>query len=219
MLSLCGLELRHKNLVQTRILLKFQRIVPRNSSSCCKYYRCENKKQFCLCPTEPMVWVIICVLFDQDIEIPDLPEDVKAAFDVAYNNIKLFHAAQEYQPLEVETMPGVVCRRVARPIGTSFLQCGYDISNSAPAYQAMMLAQLTVSRYFPNISQHLKNCRELVNTYHSCRAMDAVLPKRAAIKRGVEIIGFVDPVHIFIIEGFDAHVMQSRIVIDASDIL
>ncbi|GMH39666.1 hypothetical protein BSKO_07564 [Bryopsis sp. KO-2023] len=52
----------------------------------------------------------------EDIDIPELPEDARAAFDIAYENIKLFHAAQKYEPLEVETMPGVVCRRVARPI-------------------------------------------------------------------------------------------------------
>ncbi|CAD7701641.1 unnamed protein product [Ostreobium quekettii] len=53
----------------------------------------------------------------EDIAEPELPEEVKAAFDVAYDNIRLFHEAQRYEPLEVETMPGVVCRRMARPIG------------------------------------------------------------------------------------------------------
>lgn len=40
-----------------------------------------------------------------------------AAFDVAYNNIYAFHAAQRGPDTSVETMPGVVCRRVTRPIG------------------------------------------------------------------------------------------------------
>lgn len=47
-----------------------------------------------------------------------LPGDVKAAIDTAYNNIRTFHAAQLGlgKPLCVETMPGVVCTRFARPI-------------------------------------------------------------------------------------------------------
>nr|ASF90283.1 hypothetical protein SPAR01163 [Bartheletia paradoxa] len=46
-----------------------------------------------------------------------LPLDVKEAIDQAYANIRVFHAAQaEKAPLVVETMPGVVCSRFARPI-------------------------------------------------------------------------------------------------------
>ena len=48
--------------------------------------------------------------------------EVKAAFDVAYDNIRQFHQAQKDKDTElrVETMPGVVCRRVSRPIGASY---------------------------------------------------------------------------------------------------
>lgn len=46
-----------------------------------------------------------------------IPDDVRAAIDVAYKNIYTFHAAQaEKAPLVVETMPGVTCTRFARPI-------------------------------------------------------------------------------------------------------
>lgn len=38
------------------------------------------------------------------------------AFDVAYNNIRAFHEAQRGTDISVETMPGVTCRRVTRPI-------------------------------------------------------------------------------------------------------
>ncbi|KAI0068651.1 histidine biosynthesis trifunctional-protein, partial [Artomyces pyxidatus] len=42
---------------------------------------------------------------------------VRAAIDTAYANIRAFHAAQaDAAPLVVETMPGVVCSRFARPI-------------------------------------------------------------------------------------------------------
>ena len=46
-----------------------------------------------------------------------LPKDVTDAFDTAYANIKAFHEAQHSAPIEVETMPGVRCRRLTRPIG------------------------------------------------------------------------------------------------------
>ncbi|VDC07296.1 unnamed protein product [Peniophora sp. CBMAI 1063] len=45
-----------------------------------------------------------------------LPEDVRKAIDQAYANVRTFHAAQVTGTLEVQTMPGVVCRRFARPI-------------------------------------------------------------------------------------------------------
>lgn len=54
----------------------------------------------------------------EDLPEPELDADVKAAFDVAYANIEKFHEAQkELADVDVETMPGVRCRRVSRPIG------------------------------------------------------------------------------------------------------
>lgn len=55
----------------------------------------------------------------QDIPDPDLPDEVKQAFDIAYNNIRAFHEAQKTARIEVETMPGVRCSREARAIGES----------------------------------------------------------------------------------------------------
>lgn len=52
----------------------------------------------------------------QDLPWPELPEEVTKAFDVAYANIKAFHEAQRGPDVSVETMPGVTCRRVTRPI-------------------------------------------------------------------------------------------------------
>ncbi|KAI0702907.1 histidinol dehydrogenase-domain-containing protein [Cytidiella melzeri] len=47
----------------------------------------------------------------------ELDPAVREAIDVAYSNVKTFHAAQtEGSTLRVETMPGVVCSRFARPI-------------------------------------------------------------------------------------------------------
>ena len=46
-----------------------------------------------------------------------LPQETVEAIDVSYENIRKFHAAQrEDKPLQVETMPGVVCSRFSRPI-------------------------------------------------------------------------------------------------------
>jgi len=50
-------------------------------------------------------------------ELMQLPAETIHAIDVSFENIRKFHAAQkEEKPLEVETMPGVVCSRFVRPI-------------------------------------------------------------------------------------------------------
>lgn len=46
-----------------------------------------------------------------------LPQETIDAIDTSFANIHKFHLAQkEHAPLEVETMPGVVCSRFSRPI-------------------------------------------------------------------------------------------------------
>ena len=50
-------------------------------------------------------------------KLMQLPPETIAAIDTSFDNIKRFHAAQkEDKPLQVETMPGVVCSRFSRPI-------------------------------------------------------------------------------------------------------
>jgi phosphoribosyl-ATP pyrophosphohydrolase/phosphoribosyl-AMP cyclohydrolase/histidinol dehydrogenase len=47
----------------------------------------------------------------------NLPPETIEAIDVSFENIRKFHAAQkEVKPLQVETMPGIICSRFARPI-------------------------------------------------------------------------------------------------------
>lgn len=47
----------------------------------------------------------------------NLPQETIDAIDVSFENIRKFHAAQkEDKPLEVETMPGIICSRFVRPI-------------------------------------------------------------------------------------------------------
>ncbi|KAA8537069.1 hypothetical protein F0562_029547 [Nyssa sinensis] len=49
---------------------------------------------------------------------PELDAAVREAFDVAYNNIYAFHAAQKSAERIVENMKGVKCKRVARSIAS-----------------------------------------------------------------------------------------------------
>lgn len=50
-------------------------------------------------------------------ELMEIAPETAKAIDVSFENIRKFHAAQkEDGPLQVETMPGVVCSRFARPI-------------------------------------------------------------------------------------------------------
>ncbi|XP_057962422.1 histidinol dehydrogenase, chloroplastic-like [Malania oleifera] len=49
---------------------------------------------------------------------PELDPSIKEAFDVAYDNIYAFHAAQKLVEKSVENMKGVKCRRVARSIAS-----------------------------------------------------------------------------------------------------
>ncbi|EKD18527.1 uncharacterized protein L3040_007450 [Drepanopeziza brunnea f. sp. 'multigermtubi'] len=47
----------------------------------------------------------------------NLPAETIEAIDISFENIRKFHAAQkEDKPLQVETMPGIICSRFARPI-------------------------------------------------------------------------------------------------------
>ncbi|KAL8162427.1 LOW QUALITY PROTEIN: hypothetical protein V2J09_013916 [Rumex salicifolius] len=58
------------------------------------------------------------VEFVADLPDPELDPVVKEAFDVAYDNIYAFHAAQKSTEKSVENMKGVRCKRVARCIGS-----------------------------------------------------------------------------------------------------
>ncbi|XP_021771999.1 histidinol dehydrogenase, chloroplastic-like isoform X1 [Chenopodium quinoa] len=53
-----------------------------------------------------------------DLPEPELDPHIKKAFDVAYDNIYAFHAAQKSEERNVENMKGVRCKRVARSIGS-----------------------------------------------------------------------------------------------------
>jgi len=65
-----------------------------------------------------------------------LPEDQQNAIKAAQRNIKAFHAAQRPKDIEVETMPGVMCRREARAIETAGL---YVPGGTAPLVSTLMM--------------------------------------------------------------------------------
>ncbi|HMI03460.1 MAG TPA: histidinol dehydrogenase [Pedobacter sp.] len=45
-----------------------------------------------------------------------IPDDARKAIDIAYENIRTFHAAQAVKESKIETMQGVICWRESRPI-------------------------------------------------------------------------------------------------------
>lgn len=65
-----------------------------------------------------------------------LSEEMKAALEQAYENIAKFHNAQIHQPIKVETMPGVVCEQVTRPINKVGL---YIPGGSAPLPSTVLM--------------------------------------------------------------------------------
>jgi histidinol dehydrogenase len=68
----------------------------------------------------------------------ELDQDLLAAIDVAIANVSRFHAAQLAEPIRVETVSGVVCERVVRPVRAVGL---YVPAGSAPLPStAIMLA-------------------------------------------------------------------------------
>ena len=69
----------------------------------------------------PLNLTLVILPFLQDFPDPQLPEETVAAFQTAFDNISSFHHAQQRKPLSVETMPGVTCRRLTRPIGAQAL--------------------------------------------------------------------------------------------------
>lgn len=66
----------------------------------------------------------------------DLPDADKAALETAKANIEAFHTAQIPAPIEVETMPGVLCRREARAIDAAGL---YVPGGTAPLVSTLLM--------------------------------------------------------------------------------
>ncbi|MEG2528422.1 MAG: histidinol dehydrogenase [Mucinivorans sp.] len=68
--------------------------------------------------------------------------EIKRAISIAYENIKKFHSAQRFVPIEVETSPGVKCWQRAVPIERVGL---YVPSGSAPLFSTVLMLAVPAS--------------------------------------------------------------------------
>ena len=66
----------------------------------------------------------------------EVPEELKQAVAQAYSNIYAFHAAQRFEPVEVETVPGVRCIQKAVPVQKVGL---YIPGGSAPLFSTVLM--------------------------------------------------------------------------------
>ncbi|ELY3598477.1 histidinol dehydrogenase [Cronobacter turicensis] len=65
-----------------------------------------------------------------------LDDKVKQAMAVAVANIEKFHRAQQLAPVDIETMPGVRCQQVTRPVASVGL---YIPGGSAPLFSTVLM--------------------------------------------------------------------------------
>lgn len=65
-----------------------------------------------------------------------IPEELKQAIRLAHKNIYAFHAAQKFEPVRVETCPGVVCWQKAVPIENVGL---YIPGGTAPLFSTVLM--------------------------------------------------------------------------------
>lgn len=79
-----------------------------------------------------------------------LDESLKAAIEVAYQNIKTFHAAQQSEPEVIETMPGVQCWR--KNVGIERVGL-YIPGGTAPLFSTVLML---------GVPAKLAACREIV---------------------------------------------------------
>lgn len=80
----------------------------------------------------------------------DVPGSLKAAIQIAYENITAFHRAQQTPDLFVDTMPGVRCCRKSRPIEKVGL---YIPGGTAPLFSTVLML---------GIPAVLAGCRDIV---------------------------------------------------------
>jgi histidinol dehydrogenase len=67
---------------------------------------------------------------------PALSAADRSALRTAYRNLRRFHAAQTAQPVRVETMPGITCEKLTRPIARVGL---YVPGGSAPLFSTALM--------------------------------------------------------------------------------
>lgn len=89
---------------------------------------------------------------EKEIEnsIAQTPQSLKAAINIAYNNIKVFHMAQQRSEATVETMPGVRCWRKSVAIEKVGL---YIPGGTAPLFSTILML---------GIPAQIAGCKEIV---------------------------------------------------------
>lgn len=80
----------------------------------------------------------------------NLPEELKSAIRLAYNNICTFHEQQREPEISVETMPGVVCSRRSVPIDRVGL---YIPGGTAPLFSTVLML---------GVPAQLAGCAEII---------------------------------------------------------
>ncbi|EOZ6414027.1 histidinol dehydrogenase [Cronobacter turicensis] len=71
-----------------------------------------------------------------DAAVARLDDKVKQAMAVAVANIEKFHRAQQLAPVDIETLPGVRCQQVTRPVASVGL---YIPGGSAPLFSTVLM--------------------------------------------------------------------------------
>jgi histidinol dehydrogenase len=79
-----------------------------------------------------------------------VPDELKAAIQVAYQNIQLFHEAQQVESPRIETMPGVQCWRRSLPIERVGI---YIPGGTAPLFSSILML---------GVPAKIAGCREIV---------------------------------------------------------
>ncbi|MGL4381312.1 MAG: histidinol dehydrogenase [Vibrio sp.] len=87
---------------------------------------------------------------EMDAAAARLSETMKQALELAYHNISKFHQAQKMQSIKVETIPGVVCEQVTRPINQVGL---YIPGGSAPLPSTVLML---------GVPAQIAGCRKVV---------------------------------------------------------
>jgi histidinol dehydrogenase len=112
---------------------------------------------------------------EKEIEnsIAQTPQSLKAAINIAYNNIKAFHMAQQRSEATVETMPGVRCWRKSvaiEKVGTlhprrnstiifNNFDAWHSCSNCRLQRDCFMYATKQKQNHRPSHFIHRKTCR------------------------------------------------------------
>lgn len=87
---------------------------------------------------------------DIDKAIEQVSDTLKSAIQTAYNNIHAFHTAQIPTPIDIETMTGVRCQVVTRPIDSVGL---YIPGGTAPLFSTVLMLAIPAK---------IAGCRQIV---------------------------------------------------------